>query len=175
MISAGQNLTGSIVKGVDTATLGKVTEIPRSLEEGKLEWLDHPEEIPPAKPRLGLSEALEGTAGGPVAGGSTPDAAPAEKLPGILLGRELARGLRVGVGDVVNVISPFGDIGPAGPQPKSRPFRVAGLLYSGFYEYDAKFAYLQLAEAQRFFGTGDSVTGLELKMTDVNAARPVMR
>jgi lipoprotein-releasing system permease protein len=52
---------------------------------------------------------------------------------------------------------------------------VAGLLYSGFYEYDAKFAYLQLAEAQRFFGSGDSVTGLELKMKDVNAARPVMR
>ena len=81
----------------------------------------------------------------------------------------------MGVGDLVNVVSPFGDIGPAGPQPKSRPFRVAGILYSGFYEYDAKFAYLQLAEAQRFFGTGDSVTGLELKMKDVNTARPVMR
>ncbi len=176
MLSAGQNLTGSILKGVDTATLGKVTEIPRSLEEGKLEWLDRPEEIPPAKPRLGLSEALEGTAAGEAAaGGAKPAAAPAEKLPGILLGRELARGLRVGVGDVVSVVSPFGDIGPAGPQPKSRPFRVAGLLYSGFYEYDAKFAYIQLAEAQRFFGTGDSVTGLELKVNDVNAARPVMR
>ena len=73
------------------------------------------------------------------------------------------------------MVSPFGDLGPAGPQPKSRPFRVAGLFYSGMYEYDAKFAYLELAEAQRFFGTGDSVTGLELKVTDVNAARPVMR
>ena len=183
MLSAGQNLTGSVVKGVDTATLGAVTEIPRSLEEGKLEWLDRPGEIPRARPRPSLREALE-SAGVP---GSAADSAPAavqggaggpasdEKLPGILLGRELARGLRVGVGDVVNVVSPFGDIGPAGPQPKSRPFRVAGLLYSGFYEYDAKFAYLQLAEAQRFFGTGDSVTGLELKMKDVNAARPTMR
>ena len=175
MLSAGQNLTGSILKGVDTSTLGKVTEIPRSLEEGRLEWLDRPEEIPPARPRQGLAEALQGTdPAGPPPGGA-PAAAPAERLPGILLGRELARGLRVGVGDVVNVVSPFGDIGPAGPQPKSRPFRVAGLLYSGFYEYDAKFAYLQLAEAQRFFGSGDSVTGLELKVKDVNAARPVMR
>ena len=177
MLSAGQNLTGSILKGVDTSTLGKVTEIPRSLEEGRLEWLDRPEEIPPARPRQGLSEALEGADKNRQAprGAPPPDAAPAERLPGILLGRELARGLRVGVGDVVNVVSPFGDIGPAGPQPKSRPFRVAGLLYSGFYEYDAKFAYLQLAEAQRFFGAGDSVTGLELKVKDVNAARPVMR
>ncbi len=179
MLSAGQNLTGSILKGVDTSTLGKVTEIPRSLEEGKLEWLDRPAEIPPARARQGLKEALEGGGAGGAAAGvapeAAPEAAPGEKLPGILLGRELARGLRVGVGDVVNVVSPFGDIGPAGPQPKSRPFRVAGLLYSGFYEYDAKFAYLQLAEAQRFFGAGDSVTGLELKVKDVNAARPVMR
>ena len=60
MLSAGQNLTGSILKGVDTSTLGKVTEIPRSLEEGRLEWLDRPEEIPPARPRQGLAEALEG-------------------------------------------------------------------------------------------------------------------
>jgi lipoprotein-releasing system permease protein len=42
------------------------------------------------------------------------------------------------------------------------------------YEYDAKFAYLDLAEAQRFFGSGDSVTGLELKLKDVDLARPVM-
>jgi lipoprotein-releasing system permease protein len=177
MLSAGQNLTGSILKGVDTATLGKVTEIPRSLEEGKLEWLDRPWEIPAPRAR-GLKEALEGSAPGrnpPAGAEGAADGAPGEKLPGILLGRELARGLRVGVGDVVNVVSPFGDIGPAGPQPKSRPFRVAGLLYSGFYEYDAKFAYIQLAEAQRFFGAGDSVTGLELKVNDVNAARPVMR
>jgi len=170
MLSAGQNLTGSVLKGIDTSTVGRVTEIPRNLDKGKLEWLDRPDEIPEAAPRANLRDALEET-------GKAPPAAPAprETLPGILLGRELARGLRVGVGDLVNVVSPFGDIGPAGPQPKSRPFRVAGILYSGFYEYDAKFAYLQLAEAQRFFGTGDSVTGLELKMKDVNTARPVMR
>jgi lipoprotein-releasing system permease protein len=171
MLSAGQNLTGSVLKGIDTRTVGRVTEIPKNLEKGRLEWLDRPDEIPEASPRTSLRDAFEGAEKAPA-----PGAPPAhEKLPGILLGRELARGLRVGVGDVVNVVSPFGDIGPAGPQPKSRPFRVAGILFSGFYEYDAKFAYLQLAEAQRFFGTGDSVTGLELKMKDVNTARPVMR
>ncbi|HQR29932.1 MAG TPA: ABC transporter permease [Anaeromyxobacteraceae bacterium] len=176
MLSAGQNLTGSVVKGVDTSTLGTVTDIPRNVEEGKLEWLDRPEEIPPARPRPGLQEALgNGAPEGAKADEAAADGSAREKLPGIVLGRELARGLRVGVGDVVNVVSPFGDMGPAGPQPKSRPFRVAGLVYSGFYEYDAKFAYLQLQEAQRFFGTGDSVTGLELKVRDVNAARPVMR
>jgi lipoprotein-releasing system permease protein len=96
-------------------------------------------------------------------------------LPGIVVGRELARALRVYVGDTVNVVSPFGDLGPAGPQPKSRPFRVAAVFYSGMYEYDSKFAYIQLAEAQRFFGAGDSVTGLELKVRDVDTARSVVR
>jgi len=73
------------------------------------------------------------------------------------------------------VVSPFGDLGPAGPQPRSRPFRVAAVFYSGMYEYDAKFAYVDLTEAQRFFGTGDSVTGLELKVREVDAARATVR
>lgn len=166
MLSAGPSLTGSIVKGVEPSSIGKVTDLGRNVEEGRLEWLDHPEDVPEPRPRATLREGLAG---------DLPPPAGRENLPGIVLGRELARGLRVGVGDVVNVVSPFGDMGPAGPQPKSRPFRVAAVFYSGFYEYDAKFAYLQLAEAQRFFGTGGSVTGLELKVADVDAARPVMR
>ncbi len=64
--------------------------------------------------------------------------------------------------------------GPAGPQPKSRPFRVAAIFYSGMYEYDSKFAYMDLAEGERFFGTGETVTGLELKVTDVDQARAIM-
>ena len=70
------------------------------------------------------------------------------------------------VGDQVNVVSPFGDLGPAGPQPKSRPFRVAAIFHSGMFEYDSKFAYIDLEEGQRFFGTGDSVTAFELKVHD---------
>jgi lipoprotein-releasing system permease protein len=91
-----------------------------------------------------------------------------------VLGRELAHALRVAVGDDVNVVSPFGDLGPGGPQPKSRPFRVAAIFYSGMYEYDSKFAYVDLGAAQRFFATGDSVTGLEVKVRDVDSARAVM-
>jgi lipoprotein-releasing system permease protein len=157
MLSAGQNLTGSVVKGVDVASVGTVTDLPRNLESGKLEWLTEPGGIPAPDRREGK-----------------PPEAP-RTLPGIVVGRELARTLRVFVGDTVNVVSPFGDLGPAGPQPRSRPFRVAGVFYSGMYEYDSKFAYLDLAEAQRFFGTGDSVTGLELKVREVDAARATVR
>jgi lipoprotein-releasing system permease protein len=160
MLSAGQNLTGSIVKGVDVGSVGTVTDLPRNVESGKLEWLTAPEAIP-APDRRGEAALAE--------------PARTRPLPGIVVGRELARALRVFVGDTVNVVSPFGDLGPAGPQPRSRPFRVAAVFYSGMYEYDAKFAYLDLTEAQRFFGTGDSVTGLELKVREVDAARATVR
>jgi lipoprotein-releasing system permease protein len=164
MLSAGQNLTGAILKGIDVDTVGSVTELPRNVEEGDLAWLRAPEKIPrPARdPEALATPAPEA----PARAGRT--------VPGIVVGRELARSLRVFVGDQVSVVSPFGDLGPAGPQPKSRPFRVAAIFYSGMYEYDSKFAYLDLAEAQRFFGTGDTVTGLELKVADVDAARAVM-
>jgi lipoprotein-releasing system permease protein len=164
MLSAGQNLTGAILKGIDTDTVGTVTDLPHNVEEGELGWLRAPERIPrPAREPEGRS------APAPEARGRTD-----RMLPGIVVGRELARSLRVFVGDQVSVVSPFGDLGPAGPQPKSRPFRVAAIFYSGMYEYDSKFAYMDLGEGQRFFGTGETVTGLELKVADVDSARSVM-
>jgi lipoprotein-releasing system permease protein len=160
MLSTGQNLTGAILKGVDVETIGTVTDLPASLQDGDLEWLRHPERIP--VPSRGADEGA----------GEAPGAG-RKALPGIVIGRELAHALRAFVGDQVNVVSPFGDLGPAGPQPKSRPFHVAAIFYSGMYEYDSKFAYIDLDQAQRFFGT-ESVTGLELKVHDVDEARAVV-
>jgi lipoprotein-releasing system permease protein len=165
MLSSGQNLSGAVVKGVDPGTIGSVTDLPKTVEEGKLAWLDDPAAIPPPR-RLDLGGPDEAAPPAPRRG---------RTAPGIAIGREMARALRVSVGDEVNVLSPFGDLGPAGPQPKSRSFRVAAVFYSGMYEFDSKFAYIQLGEAQRFFGTGDGVTGLEVKVRDVDAARSTMQ
>jgi lipoprotein-releasing system permease protein len=150
MLSADQQLQGAILDGVDARTVGTVLDLPKKIQEGKLEWLAHPEDIVGGQPA-------------------------AKVLPGIAIGKELAHTLRVFVGDTVNVISPLGDMGPAGPQPKSRPFRVAAIFFTGMYEYDSKFSYIDLGEAQRFFGAGESVSGLEVKVTDVDLARPILR
>ncbi len=91
-------------------------------------------------------------------------------LPGMIVGRELARTLRVFVGDELTVVSPFGALGPAGPMPKARRFRVAGIFYSGMYEYDMKLVYVTLPAAQRFLGTGDAISGLEVKVENVEEA-----
>jgi lipoprotein-releasing system permease protein len=94
-------------------------------------------------------------------------------LPGILLGRELAAQLRVGVGDRVSVVSPLGgELGPQGPMPKSRAFRVGGIFHSGMYEYDSKFVYILLSEAQAFFDVKGAL-GIELKVDDVDDAKRI--
>ncbi|MCB9654988.1 MAG: ABC transporter permease [Deltaproteobacteria bacterium] len=93
----------------------------------------------------------------------------ARALPGILIGRELKKTLRVNVGDTVKLVSPISEeIGPMGPTPKLRRFRVAGIFYSGMYEYDAKFTYIEMGQAQRFLGSRGRVTGIELKMLDID-------
>lgn len=93
-----------------------------------------------------------------------------EVLPGIIVGKELARTLRVFLGDDVDVVSPMGDLGPAGPMPKARRFRVAGIFYSGMYEFDMKLVYVLLPRAQSFLNTGDAISGVEIKVDDVEAA-----
>lgn len=95
-------------------------------------------------------------------------------LPGVVLGRELAKNLRVFVGDDVNVVSPMGDIGPTGPIPKAKPFRTAAIFFSGMYEYDSKYVYMALPAAQKFLGLDDEVTGLELKLQNPEDSGPVM-
>jgi lipoprotein-releasing system permease protein len=157
MLTAGGNLSGAILKGIDPDTVGTVTDLASNIQDGRLEWLKRAGEI--TRRRAEGGEA-------PAPGGRV--------VPGIVLGRELARGLRVLVGDTVDVVSPLGDLGPAGPQPKSRAFRVAAVFYSGMYEFDSKFAYIDLREGQRFFGTDGAVTGIEVKVADVDRARVTM-
>ena len=99
---------------------------------------------------------------------------PKRVLPGVIIGRELAKNLRVYVGDLVHVVSPMGEIGPTGAIPKARPFRVAAIFFSGMYEYDSKYVYMLLPTAQKFLGVGDEVSGLELKLRVPNDTEPVM-
>jgi lipoprotein-releasing system permease protein len=95
---------------------------------------------------------------------------PKDVLPGIIIGQELARALRLYLGDEVNVVAPLGALGPSGPMPKARAFRVAGIFYSGMYEYDMKFTYVSLPTAQRFLNIGHSISGVEIKVGNVEAA-----
>ncbi len=191
MVSTEQNLAGALIKGIDPNTVGDVTELPRVIREGDLAWLNTPEKIP-TTPQFKMPEpgaAGEGqtiddlqaelerlAAAGKQQEVAQDQAAEKNQLPGIVIGRELARQLRVFVGDPVTVVSPIaGELGPMGPQPKSMQFRVAGVFYSGMYEYDSKFVYIALDRAQSFFKMGKGITGLEMKVSDIDDARRISR
>ncbi len=89
------------------------------------------------------------------------------KTPGLVIGKELSKNLGVQVGDIVDVISPMGNITPFGMMPKLRHFQITGIFNTGMFEYDSTLAYVSLDEAQKFLGLGDVVTGIQLKVRDV--------
>jgi lipoprotein-releasing system permease protein len=97
------------------------------------------------------------------------------ELPGIILGIELARQLGLQIGDPVSVVSPAGVPTLVGMVPKVRRFAVVGLFRAGMIEYDSALAYISLADAQRFFGLGDGVSGIELRATNLDRADPVAK
>jgi len=98
---------------------------------------------------------------------------PRPVYPAIIIGAELAKNLRLAVGDDVNMVAPLGGMSPAGPIPKSKPFRVAGIFFSGMYEYDTKFAYVTIPAAQKFLGLDDVITGIEIKVEKLERATPL--
>lgn len=94
-------------------------------------------------------------------------------VPGIILGKELARNLGVGMGDVVYLISSRGMISPMGYLPAMKRFQVAGLFESGMYEYDRSLAYIHLSDAQKILHMEDSITGIEVRVNDIYNARKI--
>ncbi|RLB85944.1 MAG: lipoprotein-releasing ABC transporter permease subunit [Deltaproteobacteria bacterium] len=97
----------------------------------------------------------------------------AASVPGVILGKELARNLGLGVGDGVYLISSRGMISPMGYLPAMKRFQVAGLFESGMYEYDGSLAYVHLREAQKILHMGNSVTGIEVRVNDIYNARHI--
>jgi lipoprotein-releasing system permease protein len=91
----------------------------------------------------------------------------------IIIGKELAKSLGVFVGDTVLVTSPQGYLTPLEVVPKYRHFRVVGVFDSGFYDFDATWAFTNLRAAQRLFDLADVVSVIEFKIDDIYQAQPV--
>jgi lipoprotein-releasing system permease protein len=106
---------------------------------------------------------------------------PTEELPGMIVGGLLARNLGIGVGDRVRLVSPLAGLdtsmfqGNGASTPRSGEFRVIGIFEAGFQEYDSRLVYVDLYAAQRLFDHGDSVTGVEIRLHDLEEAPTVAR
>jgi lipoprotein-releasing system permease protein len=91
----------------------------------------------------------------------------------IILGKELASMLGVIAGDTVNLISPVGEVGPLGMLPRAKQFKVAAVFEMGMFEYDTNLVFTDIKSAQEFFGYGNAVSGIQLRLDDIYKASSV--
>lgn len=89
---------------------------------------------------------------------------------GIILGDTLARILGVKVGEKVTLVAPKGKVTPAGLLPRMKRFTVVGLFKINMQEYDAGIAMIHIDDAARLLGMGNNVSGVRLKLSDVDKA-----
>jgi lipoprotein-releasing system permease protein len=82
-----------------------------------------------------------------------------------VLGVELARELGVGLGDPLALISPA--------DGSMHQCTVSGLFRSGMYELDASLAGVTLAKAQKLFGLPGTVTGIAIRLDQLERADDV--
>jgi lipoprotein-releasing system permease protein len=94
-------------------------------------------------------------------------------LPGIVLGSRLAENIGAVTGKQVLLLIPNGQITPFGPRPSYVRLRVVGTFESGFYDLDANWAFLSLADAQKAFDLTDVVNSIELMLDDIYQAPQV--
>ena len=157
MIRSTQGAAGVVFKGIDPEYTPKVTNLVESLEIGP----DGPVSTPSEQFKL-----LDGL--------SKPEATEQEESPkpGIFIGKELAQELYVTAGDVVHIINPVGGgVGIMGvPTPDVRSFRIAGIFHTGMYEYDTKWTYVLIEEAQKFLKLEDKINGIEVQVQDIDNA-----
>lgn len=171
---AGPALDPTLDETVATLRRMQPAAAPRA---GRAEDLFHPEAFRPDlfdEPGDSAADDLDGVLQAAVEE-AVRDPSAATALPTIVLGRTLAEKLDARPGDVVRIVSPAGGFGFGAGEggPTDVSFEVAGLFYSGFNEYDSRAVFIHLREAQEMFQRGDTVTGVELRLDDIDRAGEV--
>jgi lipoprotein-releasing system permease protein len=145
MLTYGQRSAGVVIRGVDPEREGEISDLQKNLTEGKLSYLDHAPQ-------------------------SAADYEAGIQRKGIILGVALATSLGTRVGDVLGIMSPSVRMTPLGIIPKIKMVEVVGIFESKMYEYDANLAFISISSAQSLFSMNDRVTGIEIKVADIDAA-----
>ena len=150
-------LSGVAIKGIDPKLVRGVLDLDKHMVEGSIDSLGAPCE----------HESLD------AAGEKT-----CKDDPPIIMGKELAHKLKAKRGDIVTVVVPLSNIDfdtwrAKSSAPRTRKFKVTGIFYSGFDEYDRRLMYTSLKDTQDLVGRGDQVMGVELKVKDVDRAEEI--
>jgi len=109
-----------------------------------------------------------------ITAGSLSGLASDQGVPGILIGKDLANDLGVGVGDSISLLTPQGTLSPMGMIPRTRRLRVVGVFSLGLYEFDSTFGFVSLETAERLLGK-DTVDYIQLRVDDIYRAPDVAK
>ncbi len=152
MIRTNSGVAGLIIRGMDTESAPKVINLGK-IREGSIEYLNKiPDDV---TQKLAVDD---------------------RNLTGIVIGKEMARNMGLFLYDPITIVSPTGGIAtPMGMVPRMKKFIVVGIYESGFYEYDAKLAFLSLKNCQEFLDMGDTVSGIDIVIKDIYKADVIGR
>ncbi len=154
MLVGETTVVGTVVRGIDPVNAGSVTNIETAIGKGST-FTGESKVDDAVLAKLGREILLK-------LGGETQSG-----RPPVIIGHELASNLGVGIGSIVDLVSPFGKLGPMGLQAKIKQFEVVVCFDYGMFEYDSSLAYVSLLDAKKFFGMENRATGVEVKVHDI--------
>lgn len=156
MLVTEYSVSGSVIRGIDPNNSASVAAVAEAVGKGSLPEEGKDRDVLFDEGARIVSGLLHKTASG---------------NPPIIIGRELSNLIGATIGDTVNLVSPYGKIGPFGPTAKIRKFGVIGVFDYGMIEYDSSTAYVSLEDAMDFFETRSKITGIEVRVDDIYQAR----
>ena len=95
--------------------------------------------------------------------------------PGIILGSRLSQEIGLPLHSTVRITSQQGNVTPFGVIPRFQNFRVVGIFESGFYDFDANWAFTSLEAEQKLLSLSDEVNGIELRLDNLDLAPQVAK
>jgi len=94
-------------------------------------------------------------------------------LPGIVLGEDLALGLRITLGESLTLVTAPSEMQGGKIRPRMNDFRVIGFFRTGVYEFDSRFAYIDIEQAEGSFDFEAATRGIGIKVHDIYKATKV--
>ncbi|MCL2713481.1 MAG: lipoprotein-releasing ABC transporter permease subunit [Alphaproteobacteria bacterium] len=81
---------------------------------------------------------------------------------GVAIGSRLAEQLMIHAGDTITLTAPRGAVTPMGVTPRIKSYRVAAVFQVGMSEYDARFVFMPISQAQAYFNHNSDVSAIEV-------------
>ena len=171
MISRGARASVGLLKGILPQYERKVSQLLSSIKEGSAADLE--QQSPAIGPASAAAGNLDKRSLAEDRRPTTDDSHGYPTYPPIVLGKDLADNLGAKLGEPVLITSPQGEVTPFGMIPKYQRFRVAGIMQTGFFDYDNAWALIRLSDAQQLESEPDIASVIEFKIDDIYRAPEV--